>query len=274
MKVMKLPADIRMMNTTSSLVFFGVACVLLAAGAMWLARQPLFTIRAIKLEGDVNRNSLATIRANATPRLVGSFFTLDLQAARKAFEAVPWVRHAVVHRVWPNRLVVQMEEHHAVAVIKDPAGNDRLVNSYGEVFEANTGDVDDDNLPEFEGSDEAAPTMLAMYRRLVPALRPLEATPARLSLSERGSWQVELDTGPVIEMGRGTEAEVLQRVARLVDTVSGVASARQQTWTYADLRHTEGYALRLNGKPNAATLAASAAAQAAHNVAMSASETH
>ncbi|HSI60145.1 MAG TPA: cell division protein FtsQ/DivIB [Ideonella sp.] len=274
MKAAKLPADIRMMNTTSTLVFVVAGCVLLAAAALWLARQPQFAIRSIKLEGDVSRNNLNTIRANAAPRLAGSFFTLDLQAARHAFESVPWVRHAVVRRVWPDRLVVQMEEHHAVAILKDESGNDRLVNSYGEVFEANVGDVEDDRLPEFDGSDEAAPALLAMYKRLLPLLRPLEATPVRLSLSERGSWLAELDTGPVLEMGRGSEAEVAQRVQRLVSTVSGVASARQQTWTYADLRHTDGYALRLKGSPSAATLAASAAARLANNVAMSASATH
>lgn len=268
MKDVKLPADIRIMNTTSSLVFIAVGCALLVAAALWVARQPMFAIRAIQLEGDVTRNSLATIRTSAATRLAGSFFTLDLQAARAAFEAVPWVRHAVVRRLWPARLVVQMEEHKPVAVLKGDDGNDKLVNSYGEVFEANVGDVEEDDLPEFEGSAESAPAMLAMYHRLQAALKPLQAQPTRLGLSERGSWEVELSTGPVIEMGRGTEAEVLQRVDRLVATVSGVAAARQQTWTYADLRHADGYALRLKGRP------ASEPAHMASAAALTASATH
>jgi cell division protein FtsQ len=211
-------------------------------------RLQLFAFNAIRLEGEVSRNSAATIRANAAPRLVGNYFTLDLQSARRAFESVPWVRHAVVQRVFPNRLVVKMEEHHPVAVWKGDEGNDRLVNSYGEVFEANLGDVDEDNLPEFAGRDDASATaVLAMYRRLLPVLKPLDLAPERLALSGRGSWQLELDNGAEIEMGRGSDDEVVARVARFVRTVTQVTSRQRRNWDHADLRHADGYALRMKG---------------------------
>jgi cell division protein FtsQ len=247
-----LPPDVRLMNLTSVMVFVLAACVLLAAGAAWVARQPLFAFRNIRLDGDVTRNSVATIRANAAPRLSGNYFNLDLKAARSAFEAVPWVRRAVVRRVWPNRLVVQLEEHRPVAVWKGDEGNDRLVNSFGEVFEANVGDVDEESLPEFTGDEDRAAEILAMYRRLLPALRPLDAVPARVALSGRGSWQVELDSGAVIEIGRGTDAEVMARTERFVRTLTQVTSRQRRGWDHADLRHADGYALHLKG-PVAAT---------------------
>jgi cell division protein FtsQ len=250
-----LPPDVRMMNATALAIVVLAGGVLLAAGAAWIARQPMFAFRSIRLEGEVTRNSVATLRANATPRLAGNFFTLDLASARRAFQSVPWVRHVVVQRVWPTKLVIRMEEHHPVAVWKGDEGNDRLVNSFGEVFEANLGDVDEDNLPEFAGGDAAAPALLAMYRRLLPVLKPLDAAPARLELSDRGSWQLELDTGAVIEMGRGGEAEVLARTARFVRTVTQVAARQRRSWDHADLRHADGYALRFKG--SAATAAAS-----------------
>lgn len=243
-----LPPDVRMMNATAMAIIVLAGTVLLAAGAAWFARQPVFAFRAIKLEGEVSRNSAATIRANAAPRLVGNYFTLDLQSARRAFESVPWVRHAVVQRVFPDRLVVKMEEHHPVAVWKGDEGNDRLVNSYGEVFEANLGDVDEDNLPEFAGRDDAAAAaVLAMYRRLLPVLKPLDLAPERLALSGRGSWQLELDNGAEIEMGRGSDDEVVARVARFVRTVTQVTSRQRRNWDHADLRHADGYALRMKG---------------------------
>jgi len=243
-----LPPDVRLMNATALVIVVLAGVVLLAAGAAWVARQPVFAFRSIRLEGEVTRNSAATIRANAAPRLAGNYFTLDLQAARRAFESVPWVRHVVVQRVFPNRLVVRMEEHHAVAVWKGDEGNDRLVNSYGEVFEANLGDVDEDALPEFSGRDEqSAPAMLAMYRRLLPLLKPLDVAPTRVALSGRGSWQVELDNGAELELGRGTDDEVAARTARFVRTVTQVAARQRRSWDRADLRHADGYALRLKG---------------------------
>lgn len=252
-----LPADVRLMNLTAQAVFVLAALVLLAAGAAWAARQPLFVMSGIRLEGDVARNSVATIRAVTAPRLAGNFFTMDLDAARAAFESLPWVRHAVVHRVWPNRMVVKLEEHRPVALWKGDEGNDRLVNSFGEVFEANLGDVDEDSLPEFNGEDADAPTVLAMYRRLLPALEGLDAAPARLSLSNRGSWQVLLDNGTEMTLGRGSEDEVVARVQRFARTVTQVASRQRRDWQHADLRHADGYALRLKGGIAAAANGAS-----------------
>lgn len=245
-----LPPDVRVMNATAVAIAVLAGLVVLAAAAAWVSRQPVFAFRSIRLEGEVTRNSAATIRANAAPRLAGSYFTLDLGAARRAFESVPWVRHVVVQRVFPNRLVVTMEEHHPVAVWKGDEGNDRLVNSHGEVFEANLGDVEEDNLPEFSGSDdESAAAVLAMHQRLVPLLKPLDLSPSRLALSRRGSWQVELDNGADLELGRGSDEEVLARVGRFVRTVTQVTDRQRRGWGHADLRHADGYALRMKGTP-------------------------
>ena len=255
-----LPPDVRMMNVTAVAIILLAGGVLLAAGAAWVARQPMFAFRSIKLEGEVTRNNVATIRANTAPRLAGNYFTLDLQSARKAFESVPWVRHVVVQRVFPNRLVVRMEEHHAVAVWKGDEGNDRLVNSYGEVFEANLGDVDEEGLPEFAGDDASAASILAMYKRLQAVLKPLDVAPTRIALSDRGSWQVELDSGAELELGRGTDEEVVARTSRFVRTITQVTSRQKRGWDHADLRHADGYALHMKGSAPPAALGSSASA--------------
>ena len=139
-----LPPDVRLMNATAAALVFVAAILVAAMAVMWLARQPFFAIRSISVDGDVARNSVSTIRANAAPKLAGNFVTMDLRAVRRAFESVPWVRLAVVRRVWPNRLRVQLEEHRPVAIWGSESGAEKLVNSFGEVFEANVGDVEDD----------------------------------------------------------------------------------------------------------------------------------
>ena len=251
-----LPADIRLMNTSAAvLAAIGVAA-LAAMLLMWALHQPLFAVRSIRIDGDLTHNSVLTIRANAAPRLAGNFFTLDLAAARRAFESVPWVRQAVVKRVWPNRLAVQLEEHRPVALWAEPAGadakstdslSDRLVNSHGEVFEANLGDVEDDALPTLRGPDGSAAHMLALLGRLQPVFGALDAHIEALELSGRGSWRVELDTGAQVELGRGEDDEVIERTKVFTATLTQVTQRYQRPLQYADLRHNEGYAVRLKG---------------------------
>ena len=268
-----MATDITLMNVVASSVFMLAALGALVDLVLWLMRSPLFPIRDIRLDGDLTRNSVATVRANAAPLLAGNFFSVNLQQGRAAFESVPWVRRAVVRRVWPGTLAVRLEEHRAAALWESigdggtsgsgsGSGNhgnsdstgDKLVNTYGEVFEANVGDVEDDPLPRLAGPDGSAAQMLALYRRLQPAFESYEMVIDRLVLSNRGSWRAELDSGAVVELGRGSDADVLARSERFVRTLSQVAARWKQPLEYADLRHTDGYALRLRGVSTTAAL--------------------
>ena len=250
-----LPIDVRLMQLSANVI--GVLAIVALAVALshWLARLPVFAFKAIQIEGDVARNSVATIRANAAPRLAGSFFSIDLAKSRAAFEAVPWVRQAVVRKVWPNKLAVQLEEHRPQALWAADDGNDKLVNSYGEVFEANVGDVEDDGLPRLAGPEGSAPQMLVMLRRLQPVLVRLEAGDIdQLSLSGRGGWRAELDDGAALALGRGSDDEVIARTERFVRTVAQVTGKYARPLESADLRHADGYAVRLRGVSTGITL--------------------
>lgn len=242
-----LPVDVRLMNGVASTVYALAVLALAAAAVLWLARSPWFAIHGIRIEGDLQRINADTLRSSAAPQLAGNFFSTDLAAARAAFEAVPWVRRATVRRVWPDRLVVHIEEHRAAALWQGEERDDRLVNVQGEVFSANVGDVEDEALPTFSGPEGSAAPVLQLYRRLVPVLRAADMDVEQLQLSTRGSWRVLLDTGATLELGRGTEDEVAARTQRFVRTLPQVTDRYRQPLEYADLRHADGYAVRLRG---------------------------
>lgn len=243
------PFDVKLMNLAATALFSVCLVLLLAAGLWWALRHPLFAVAGITVQGDVTHNNAVTLRANVAPRLAGNFFTVNLAAAREAFEGVPWVRKAEVRREFPNRLRVRLEEHRAVALW----GSDseaRLLNSFGEVFEANVGDVETDDLPRLAGPDDQSAQVLAMYRALAPLFEPLDLAIETLTLTVRGSWQLELDTHAVLELGRGTPQEVTVRTQRFVQTLNQVTSRygrRPEALMSADLRHGDGYAVRLRG---------------------------
>jgi len=243
-----VPFDVKLMNLTATLVFAVFGVVLLAAGAWWVLRQPFFPIAGIKVDGEVTHNNAVTLRANVAPQLAGNFFTVDLARARTAFESVPWVRKAVVRREFPNKLRATLTEHVPVAHWGDEAGS-KLVNGFGEVFEANVAEVDD-QLPRLDGPVEQAGQVLGMYRLLAPLFQPYELSVVELGLSSRGSWHVLLDSGALVELGRGRSEEVVARTERFLRTVSQVVAQYGRTVASvegADLRHNEGYALRMRG---------------------------
>ena len=250
-----LPGDVRLMNAVSALIYVGTCLALVVASVLWLTRSPWLAIRGIQLEGELTRNTVGSLRANAVPRVAGNFFTVDLQRSRAVFEAVPWVRHAVVRRVWPDQLVVNIEEHQAAALWQGNERGDQLVNQQGEVFGASVAEVEDQALPHFAGPEGSAAQMLTMYSALAPLLQRLNTGSSHaashgvdsLSLSSRGSWRVVLGSGAVLELGRGTQAEVLARSERFINTAEQVRSQYAKPLEYADLRHKDGYVLRLRG---------------------------
>jgi len=241
--------DVRLMNITANALFVLFAMLALAALAGWVSNHALFAIRAITVTGDVTHNNAVTLRANVLPRLGGSFFTLDLAQARQSFEAVPWVRQAVVRREFPNRLKVVLQEHQAVAYW-GAEGDSRLLNSFGEVFEANAGEVEHEMLPRLVGPGGQEPLVLAMHRMLQPMFDSLDLGLDQLELTGRGSWVARLDTGAVVELGRGTSEEIGTRTTRFLRTLTQVTARynrKPDAVESADLRHPDAYALRLRG---------------------------
>lgn len=244
-----MPLDVRLINATTA-VLLAVFALLLAGAAMaWALRAPWFSIAGIVVTGDVSHNNALTLKANVAPRLVGSFFTMDLTRARQVFESVPWVRKAVVRREFPNRLHINLKEHQAVA-LWGPETEPRLVNSFGEVFEANVDEVEQENLPRLLGPEGQAAQVLAAYQALQPLFESLDMVLEQLELSGRGGWVSRLDTGAVIQLGRGNVDEVQARTVRFLATLGRVTDQhgrKPESLESADLRHESGYAIRLRG---------------------------
>lgn len=243
-----LPLDIRLM-TVATRAMVVLLLVLATAGlGLWALRHPVWTVRAILVQGDVAHQNAVTFRAQLATQmkntLAGSFLTVDLQKVRSLFEAVPWVRRAVVQRDFPNRLKITIEEHQAVAWWGE-SGSGRLVNRLGEVFEASPDEGEE--LPELAGPDHESAQVWALFQSLQAEFARLEMAVDRVQLNERGSWTVHLDSGARIELGRGTPQELLARVQRFTATLSQLTTRYPGALLSVDLRYPNGYALRVRG---------------------------
>lgn len=248
-RTLPAPLDVKLMNVTATVLFLGCATLVLAAASWWVVRHPAFAISRIVVEGELVHNNAVTLRANVAPSLTGNFFTIDLKAAREAFEQVPWVREAQVRREYPNSLRVALHEHVAEAFWGPDTGAE-MVNSFGEVFEANIGELEREGIPRLQGPVGTSQQVLQVYRMLAPALVPLSLEIDELVLDERGSWKARLANDAQIELGGGSVEQVLRRLQRFVRTLASVTAQYQRTadaLESVDLRYEDGYALRLQG---------------------------
>jgi len=246
---MTMPMDIRLMNIATATLCVTFVLLVLGGGAWWSLRHPVFTLEAIEVQGDVTRNNAVTLRANVMPQLSGNFFTIDLNKTREAFEAVPWVRAAVVHRAFPNKLKTVLLEHEPMALWGDEGGN-KMVNQQSQVFEANIEEADTENLPRLRGPDAESALVVKLYRKVLPMFEAMGMGIEQLELTSRGSWRILTTGGAWLEMGHGNETEIADQLKVFFRTLTQITARYGRTPTAllgADLRHKDGYALRLRG---------------------------
>jgi cell division protein FtsQ len=164
----------------------------------------------------------------------GNFLTVDIDQLRRMLEKLPWVRNVSIRREFPDQLLVNFEEHKAIAHWNDVA----LVNQQGEVFEAETTQA----LPKFSGYEGTSPEVSKQYAIFSQQLAPLHLRVMQLALSSRHAWQLHLSNNMVVELGR--EA-MQQRLARFIAVYPYImAQATAGGIQVVDMRYRDGFALQ------------------------------
>lgn len=237
----------RLLNLLANALFALAGVLLLAAAGQALVRSPAFALRAIEVNGDLQHVRRQQIVGVLQGRVSGTFFTVDLDELRGRFESIPWVRHAEVRRHWPDRLVVRLEEH--VALARWGRREDgRLVNLQGELFSA----VNGEDLPVFSGPPGSEYEITRRYADFTALLMPLGMPPRQVLLSDRLAWQIRTEDGLVLQLGRDAAKDPLaQRLERFVDAYPRTLGRMEGRLGHAelrvDLRYPNGFAVRVPG---------------------------
>lgn len=255
--------DARTINLIANTLAVLAVAAMLLAGVAWVAQRPYFTLAAIEIESmpktEMHYVSTGAVRAAIAGRFGGNFFTVDLDEAREAFESVPWVRHATVRRIWPNTLRVRVEEQQPLALWNE----NQMINTWGEAFTANTGELADDMvLPHFTGPEGTESLVVQRYAELARWFAPLDMHVRELVLNPRYAWAVTLSNGMKLDLGRDPGADApdphglpgalpfAARIQRFVQAWPVVSSRLEgRTVTQADLRYPTGFALALAPLP-------------------------
>lgn len=228
------------------------AAVFAYAAVVSIVRLPFFPLKQLVVTSAPDQVSLAQIEYATQSSLDGNFFTVNLDNVRTSFEKLPWVRKASVRRRWPDGIELTIEEHVAAARWRGGEGEARLVNSHGELFAASLADGPS-ALPVFGGPEGSAAMMLARYREFAEPLALLGRSSRTVTLSPRLAWQLRLDDGLTLELGRDQAKHPLnERLQRFTGIYAEVRARAKASINTIDMRYPNGFALRLGRNEPAA----------------------
>jgi cell division protein FtsQ len=210
------------------------------AALVWGLDRP---VRVISMDGSFQRVSPGEIETAVAPLARAGFMSANLDDIQRAVEALPWVDHARIARHWPNSLHVTVTEQTAAA----RWGESGLLNTRGELFVRLASHVPAElprlNGPEGSESQVAQRYLAAQGRMLEAGMRI-----AALRLDARGAWEMDLDSGITVRLGR---RDVDERIDRFIRTTSQVIAHRLTEIAYVDMRYSNGFAIgwRNQGTP-------------------------
>jgi cell division protein FtsQ len=222
----------------SMLVGFSVLAMLYGVIHYTVHLPGIFPLSDVRLSAAPERVAAPELLQVVRSEVIGNFFTVDIERLRRTLEKLPWVRSVSIRRQFPDSLEVQLEEHQVLA----RWNNNALVNRQGEVFSAGSDQV----LPVFMGQAGDSGEVAQYYTQFSNQLAAMNLRVVQLALSPRHAWQLRLNNGMVLELGR---EEMQQRLARFVAVYPyiegrGPKAEERNTVKHVDLRYRNGFAVR------------------------------
>ncbi len=209
------------------------ATLLLGWLLVLLLDQP---IERVTVAGGFQRITAPEVEKAVRAELRGAgLVSVDLARVSRALRRLPWVDVATVQRSWPRGLAVQVVEQ--VAVARWNATD--LVNARGERFLAAARFMPPE-LPQLAGPDGAESQVVARYLAAQGRIVEGGLRLAALRLDARGAWELSLDNGVRVRLGRQRYEERFERFA--VAALRLVAQ-RAADIDYVDMRYTNGFAV-------------------------------
>jgi cell division protein FtsQ len=231
------------------LLFFVVVLFSLITISWWLTQhfigQESAPVTSIVISGEMPYSQRSDI-VNAIDQVdMGNFFQVDVNEVQNYVLALPWVYSVAVRKQWPNELKIYVVDQSPVALWN---GN-FLLNQLGQVFQA---DIERINhyLPNFFGPEGTEVIALKNYRDLNALLDFKTLAIDELILSERFSWQLTLNDGVTLNLGREERVERIQRFMDVYPIIKAQLKAKiiaekqkNQAVDYIDLRYDTGLAV-------------------------------
>jgi cell division protein FtsQ len=192
-------------------------------------------IRSITIEGPFQRVSALQIEEAISGALSDGFLSANLSEIQQQIVALPWIDQANVVRRWPGQLDISVTEQIPAA----SWGERGLLNTRGELFVTNARHIPAE-LPSLSGPPDKSAEIARRYLVVREQLIPFGLDLRRVQMDARGAWEMTLQNGVVIRLGR---RDVEQRTELFLDVVAEIITNRAADIDYVDLRYSNGFTI-------------------------------
>ena len=224
------------------------ALVLLLGSALaadQIIRSGYFTIERVMISNRLQHVDQGIIERTAWRSIHGNYLNVDLSQVEKALETLPGVYQAMVRRVWPDALELQVVETQAMArfqTLQNPNGGtpDSYINlAPGQALRTS---------PVLRGPKEQRETLVDTFFSVMPLLQEAGLEPLELSVSKAGRWTLEVRSeGSLVParfellLGRDGVVEKVDRFTRSFTIALGDKADRIGK---VDMRYASGFAVQ------------------------------
>jgi len=213
---------------------------LIAAGVIALSYQVSATlldrpIRSITIEGPFQRVSALQVEEAISGALSDGFLSANLSEIQTLVVALPWIDQANVVRRWPSQLEISVTEQVPAACW----GESGLLNTRGELFVSDARHIPAE-LPRLSGPTNRSTEIAKRYLNVREQLIPFGMDLRRMHMDARGAWEMTLQNGVVIRLGR---REVEQRTNLFFEVVAKIITNRASDVDYVDMRYSNGFTI-------------------------------
>ncbi|PCH97116.1 MAG: cell division protein FtsQ [Gammaproteobacteria bacterium] len=238
------------------LAFFVCVLIGLISSGWWLTKmivgQEHLPVNLIVISGEMPYTQREEVLRAMSDIDLRNFFQVDVNDIQRQVSTLPWVYSVAVRKQWPNEVKIYVVDQTPVALWN----GDFLLNQFGKAFQADKKQLTH-ALPEFFGPEGTELIALENYINLNDLLEYRNLAIDELVLSERFSWQLTLNDGVMLNLGREERVKRVQRfmdVYPLIKTHLKQQNNRKkqlkQAVDYIDLRYDTGLAVGWKQAPN------------------------
>lgn len=202
----------------------------------WMKDPKNLTITSVEVKGDLNILDKTQLQPVIEPFTKTNLYLLDEKALETAIENNPWVHSASMTKIWPDKLVIKIFEQQPVAFW----GSNEMLAQNGEIIKAKL-EKKKGVLPLLYSPSDKGRNMATGFLKIRKWLKDFPLKMVEFKEDSRGSWQIKLDNGITLKIGREHQEKRLRRFIvgynqSLKDVINNVR--------IVDLRYTNGFAVK------------------------------